>query len=311
MRILDYPELNLDENSILNYVIPVDGYDGTKKMRVKDMINYLSSISPQSNIYSLLDQSDIPVYFRKKIYRGKKLGAAVSDETWASIEDGSFNDLFIGDYWEIRKSSGGYFRYVICDMDYWLGSGDTPCTKHHLVIAADIPSFRTGKMNLTNSTNGGYIGSYIRKSTLSEDALIPTMIKDAFGDSHILRHREVLTNGVLGDYPSSFAYVDSTIEIPSETMVFGTRMFSSNGTLYTQLGSWDIVKNVTIDTNQLSIMQFSIDAITQTKGSYNPSFWLRDVASSTSYSCVTKQFSAFAEPANNTNGILPIFGIVG
>ena len=35
------------------------------------------------------------------IYRGKNLGSSVTQEQWNAIEAGTFDDLYIGDYWVI------------------------------------------------------------------------------------------------------------------------------------------------------------------------------------------------------------------
>ena len=47
--------------------------------------------------------------FHNSIYRGKNLGADVTDEQWAAIKAGTFDDLFIGDYWS-KKISYTYYK---------------------------------------------------------------------------------------------------------------------------------------------------------------------------------------------------------
>src|SRR5699024_9521029 len=63
------------------------------------------------------------------VYRGKNLGASVTAEQYAAIAAGTFDDLYIGDYWTI-----GGVTYRIAAFDYYLHTGDTPCTDHHAVI---------------------------------------------------------------------------------------------------------------------------------------------------------------------------------
>ena len=46
-------------------------------------------------------------------YRGKDLGSAVTDAQWAAIKDGTFQDLYIGDFWTI-----GDVTYRIAAFDY-------------------------------------------------------------------------------------------------------------------------------------------------------------------------------------------------
>ena len=47
--------------------------------------------------------------FHNSIYRGKNLGADVTDEQWDAIKAGTFDDLFIGDYWS-KKISYTYYK---------------------------------------------------------------------------------------------------------------------------------------------------------------------------------------------------------
>ena len=54
------------------------------------------------------------------IYRGKSLGSTVTTAQYAAIKAGTFDDLYIGDYWTI-----GGVNYRIAAFDYYLNSGDT------------------------------------------------------------------------------------------------------------------------------------------------------------------------------------------
>ena len=49
-------------------------------------------------------------------YRGKKLGNALTSEMLAGIRDGSFSDLYVGDYIETEDN---IYRFM--DFDYFLG----------------------------------------------------------------------------------------------------------------------------------------------------------------------------------------------
>jgi hypothetical protein len=84
-------------------------------------------------------------------------------------------------------------------------------------------------MNTSNVTTGGYIGSAMYTSNL---ASAKTTINNAFGSAHILSHREVFTNAVTNGYGSSGAWVDSTVDLMNELMVYGSSIFENrkNGT---------------------------------------------------------------------------------
>ena len=66
------------------------------------------------------------------IYRGKYLGESATEAQYAAISAGTFDDLYIGDYWTI-----GGVNYRIAAFDYYLNSGDTACTAHHVVLVPD------------------------------------------------------------------------------------------------------------------------------------------------------------------------------
>lgn len=106
------------------------------------------------------------------IYRGKSLGSTVTTAQYAAIKAGTFDDLYIGDYWTI-----GGVNYRIAAFDYYLNSGDTNCTTHHVVIVPDTCLYNAQMHNTSsggwesgaaNTTAGGYVGSDMYKSNLEQ-----------------------------------------------------------------------------------------------------------------------------------------------
>ena len=84
--------------------------------------------------------------FHNSIYRGKSLGTSVTADQYSQISAGTFNDMFIGDYWTISSKV-----YRIAAFDYWYNVGSTACTTHHVVLVPDA-SLTTSPMNSTNTT---------------------------------------------------------------------------------------------------------------------------------------------------------------
>ena len=150
------------------------------------------------------------------IYRGKYLGTSVTDEQYAAISAGTFEDLYIGDYWTI-----GGVNYRIAAFDYYINCGDTNCTTHHAVIVPDTALYNA-TMNATNITTGGYVGSVMYKTNL---ATAKTTIKAAFS-GHVLSHRIYLTNAVSNGKASGGAWCDSEVDLMNEQMVYGCGVFS-------------------------------------------------------------------------------------
>lgn len=65
--------------------------------------------------------------------RGQNLGGTYTAEQKAAIAAGTFDNIYVGDYWEI---SG--IKYYIADIDYYLGYGNpNPTTAHHVIVFPD------------------------------------------------------------------------------------------------------------------------------------------------------------------------------
>lgn len=208
----------------------------------------------------------------------------------AAIASGTFDDLFIGDYWTI-----GSIKYRIADMDYWLNCGDTSTTKHHLVMIPDNALY-SAVMNDTNTTAGGYVGSKMYTTNLAQ---AKTTISTAFGDM-LLTHREYLTNAVTAGAPSGGAWFDSTVELMNEPMVYGSHFFApaNNGVT--------VPTRYTINNSQLSIFRLNPTMIKDRE-----TIWLRDVVSAANFAFVGNGGDAHYYNASVSIGVRPDFAIVG
>lgn len=222
------------------------------------------------------------------IYRGKALGSSVTTTQYAAIEAGTFEDLYIGDYWTI---SG--VNYRIAAFDYYLHCGDTECTKHHVVLVPDTCLY-TAKMYNSGTTTGGYVGSTMYTANLAN---AKTTIKNAFS-GHVLKHRLYFSNAVSNGYASAGVWVDSEVDLMCEHMVYGNGVFSPvsmGGTVPT---------NYRVEKSQLPL--FAHDP---TKINIRASYWLRDVITASSVACVNSDGYANSSDVSYTNGVRPAFAI--
>lgn len=220
------------------------------------------------------------------IYRGKNLGTSVTAEQYAAISSGKFTDLYIGDYWVIKGVT-----YRIAAFDYYYNCGDTNFTKHHVVIVPDTSLYKA-QMNTSNVTTGGYTGSAMYKSNLAQ---AKTTIKAAFGSAHVLTKRELLTNAVNGNTPSGWAWFDSDVELMNEVQAYGSVAWGAHdGNGY----------NVASGDGQFPLFMFDC-----TKLHNREDYWLRDVASATSFSAVGSYGDATADYASYSLGVRPAFCI--
>lgn len=220
------------------------------------------------------------------IYRGKNLGTSVTAEQYAAISSGKFTNLYIGDYWVIKGVT-----YRIAAFDYYYNCGDTNFTKHHAVIVPDTSLYKA-QMNTSNVTTGGYTGSAMYKSNLAQ---AKTTIKAAFGSSHVLTKRELLTNAVNGNTPSGWAWFDSDVELMNEVQVYGSVAWGAHdGNGY----------NVASGDGQFPLFMFD-----RTKLHNREDYWLRDVSSATYFSYVNGYGNAGSHNASISGGVRPAFCI--
>ena len=174
------------------------------------------------------------------IYRGKNLGAQYTvDQICAMISNGTFSDIFIGDYFDvsINTALGGTetVRCVIADLDTFMQNGDTGVTKHHAVIVPKDCFKTKAKMNDGNVTTGGFVGSKMFTDVLP---VYSAALQSAL-NNHIITHRSLLTNAVsttgnsnagagFTGYASNWAWYDVTLSLMSEIQVYGSTVLSSS-----------------------------------------------------------------------------------
>lgn len=232
------------------------------------------------------------------IYRGKSLGSTVTTAQYAAIKAGTFDDLYIGDYWTI-----GDVNYRIAAFDYYLNSGDTNCTTHHVVIVPDTCLYNAQMHNTSsgswesgaaNTTAGGYVGSDMYKSNLEQ---AKTTIKSAFS-GHVLKHRIYLTNAVANGRASGGAWCDSEVDLMCEQMVYGSGIFSpvSDGS--------NVPTNYRVEKSQLPLFQHEPSRICN-----RATWWLRDVITASYFALVNSDGIAGYNNASNSRGVRPAFCI--
>ena len=246
------------------------------------------AIAAEDALFAMLD-SFAPVELRRVIFRGKNLGTALTAVQKAAIKDGSFKGMFLGDYWSI---GGRIWRIV--DMDYWYNCGDTAFTSHHLVIMPDEALYNA-QMNTTNITTGGYVGSEMYKTNMAN---AKTIVNAAFQGS-VLTHREHLCNAVANGKQSGGAWFDSSIELPSEIMMYGHIHFGN-------ASDGNTIPNIyTPSKTQLALFMVCPRFITDRSHVQ----WLRDVVSSACFANVGHSGSSNYSGASNSYGVRPVFPV--
>ena len=287
-----------DAECILNGFIK-EATSGNKGLMSKAFATLLES--PEALVFTKGKTLTQNAGFHNSIFRGKSLGSSVTAAQWSAIGNGTFDDLFIGDYWTINS-----IVWRIAAFDYWYRCGDTECTTHHAVIVPDSnllsgDGSTTHWMNKTDITTGAYIGSdfYTGNNSNTGKSQCVNKANSAFGSAHILSHREYFSNAVTDGYESAGSWYDSTVDMMNEQMVYGCPVFGNC------MNTTHIPNSYTIDKSQLPLFALAPSFICN-----RAHWWLRDVVSATYFANVYYYGDCACHGASYSwVGVRPAFGI--
>lgn len=220
-----------------------------------------------------------------------------------NVENGTFKDIFPGMY--IHKAYDDPISemytgndFVVGDLDYFLNSGNVKLTNHHALMMMKYASNTFNKMNQSDVTTGGYVGSYMWKTTIP---LYATTMENTFGSSHIIGHRELLTTGInstaaaksyagFSGASSSASWYNVKFNLMNNNMIYGSQITSSS---FYDAGN---------RTQQLSAIRHN-----HSLKIANTDYWLSDVASNNYFSVAEATGINAAHFASNGYGIRGYF----
>ena len=228
----------------------------------------------------------------RNIYRGKNLGNVFTQDQLKHIKDGTFEDLYVGDYWE--DTSQG-IKWMIADIDYW--TFGRPATEHHLVIISKDAVIKSVPMNDTDDTTKGYVGSTLYSDTIPE---CNTKIKNFFGTNNVMPHVQDFSNGFNKNSGtvSSTTYLTVDSEIPDFQAIFGdNRMAIECGR--NNVKSRNIGQLAALRINQKDIFLSEPSTI----------YWVRNITSNQGFFAIYSGTVETARMATATGAVRPIFAI--
>lgn len=273
MKINEYPT-----QSILNStdIFLIDGDSGTRKMNANTLLYELLDLSPEAH---------------NQIFRGKNLGAVYTTEQRGRISDGTFRDLWIGDYWEV-----GGIRWRIAGINYWLYTGDSRLNTNHIVIVPDTVLYNA-RMEPSNDIRKGYANSEMHRSNLNNAKNLATSV---FGSNGVLTRRSFLVNSIDNSMPSGCSWQSVTLSLMDEVQLYGTQHYAamSNQTraIYTE------------NTSQLPLFRVAPSY----KGRYitNGRFWLNSPVTNGAYALYNAGNGTTDQAgAGSSEGVRPCFAI--
>ena len=266
-------------------------------------INGLREFKSKLNAQNVFESWPDGAEAHNAMWGGRDITAAFNNGTVsANIANGTFHDIFPGDYItkQVTISGTAYtVNWVIADCDYWINKGDqgNGMETHHVVIVPQAAIFNA-RMNSANTTEGGYKGSEMYRNVIPACA---TGIVNAFGSSHILTFRDLITS-VVDNNVASRGYcgwtgasapwgVWSSVQcnLMTEHMVMGAPHYSSSGI------------DDEITTRQMSAFRLSEKLINYDRKWW----WLRNVVSSAYFAGVNGTGIAATDGASVVRGVRP------
>ena len=218
--------------------------------------------------------------------RGKKLGNALTGEMLAGIRDGSFSDLYVGDYIETEDN---IYRFM--DFDYFLGcvSGVSggKIEKHHAVLVPDRVMGSSAIDNHPEATQPKETHMYANK--LPE---ITRTLKSIFGNDNVAMMDRIIPKTANGE-PTGWDWVNVGADLLTEEMVMGH-------------GSWGQWPGIQIGVlkGQLAGFRYSHSLMCS-----NDDYWLRNKRSATNYALISSGGISSSDIGNQQHGVRPFFVI--
>lgn len=268
-----------------NDVFITDGDRGTKTILADDLVFALLTGSPEMH---------------KNIIRGRNLGVRISPEQHKAITSGTFEGLWLGDYWFNNNMA-----WRIVDFNYWNVNNALPTP--HIVVMPDRPLYRQQMYDTTASSTNSFWGSKVWQNINGCDDYVIRVFDSNTIRLHVDSYQSQMNEG--GGFVSptiKSKSIDPRVKyiIPNEIMIYGTRVSATSG-----IGSDGLHE---VSSRQLQLFSMG----------WNPGdsdFWLRDQTYINTYSVYGAEASSIGGAStvrfsgdgvqNETHGVRPVFAI--
>lgn len=259
------------------------------------------------------------------IYRGKDLTNVYTiDEICERISNGTFEDLYIGDYFDVTISTtytqNEIVRCVLAGFDIYMNTGDTVFVQHHAVVVPKNCFIKNCSMGLSdspNSSKNGFIGSKAWTTILPiyQNALQLVL------NNHILMHRTYQTSSIIDDedgsskkFPTKAEWVDTYLSLLSEIQVNGyiVRSCIIEGNYYKDYNIYS--DNIHLPLFALNPMMricyknSTIDGNGDNTGTGYFGYWLKNCYCG-DFSVIDKMGVSSGNSPSNMYGVRPVFCI--
>lgn len=220
------------------------------------------------------------------IFRGQSLGSEFTADQSAAITGGTFEDMFVGDYWTI---SGVTYRIMGFDLFMTLASDEN--RSHYAVIMPDGILY-SASFNETASMEGGYYSSILRTTGL--DRALDTF-KSAFGETSIIHRSDSFSSAVSTGGPTAATRADTYIDIPTMAQIYGVTMGPSATNQYNTGDSFSRFPAFDMAPSRVKLT--------------NSWYWLRDIVNGTSGYVIGTTGGLTTATADGLRGVRPYVAI--
>ena len=234
-------------------------------------------------------------------FRGEFLGNTFTAEQKLAIYNGTFDDLYVGDYWTING-----VNWRIADIDCFIGiyfdTNDNPITEHHLVIMPDSEVITPSRIQPARAQAQGmgwapYLSSELATSTLPNTFL--PIVNSNFGAANIMEVKyyavESIPQSASGKY-GSLGIGSGKLILPSIYEITGSYFCGLNVDMH---HNYMQANNKNIIPKQFALFKYApkLMKFTNTSTVDEDTYWLRDQGSSgtsgTTYVCNYLEFGLF------------------
>lgn len=173
--------------------------------------NIVGAVNEVNDIASILTRNGAALH--NSIPRGKNLGTTITQAQHNAIANGSFDDIWIGDYWtgtytyEVTYNEGeddeetisytDTVKWLVMDCDYMYGRTKEPSgtvhyyhKEHHVLVMPAMPLYGHA-FNSNWEKPGAYCGSDLRETGLLRAR---ALIHHVFGESNLLKYNRLLSS---------------------------------------------------------------------------------------------------------------------
>lgn len=268
------------------------GYSGTESEWLASLIGagQWNVLNDRTNILTIHNAGS-----HNAFYRGKNLGSELTAAQISAINNGSFLDLYPGDYWSFSNVQYTYTdeneeeqtatwsgAIVIANCDGGASSGSYNPGHHLVVLPMHGMGFFNAPMNDTATTEGGYYESKMRTVYIPRAQAI---FEACFGADHLLESVLSVSNAVQNGREVGYVRVRDKCILMNELQAFGANTWAQMGVM-----KWRF--------NQFAVFQHYPELA-------NGEYWLRDVVNSSQFARSSSLWCTASYAATTLTGVRP------